>query len=282
MAKKKERSELRVAPTPSPPPISRNCYDLHWLEVEDTTLKGRVYKQHRVSELDGVRPEVEPYLAAALHDHHTYRKRVAALLRELGHAETAAFFANEMPKADRTRKGNFGEVVASEHLVQRYGCSMPVYKLRHRDGDLPMRGEDIVAFELDAKGSIKCVVIGEAKAVKKFRTSTVTDAYARLKAAYKPRPKTLSLLSNILMGQGNEALATQIDLLSVALTKRNVKRKNWVFLINEAQPDDPFGVLAQEAQKEDQLCCVGITLPGLTQLVNALFDSDPTVLAEGS
>lgn len=273
MAKKKRRTTR--PPAPEPAPLSRQTYDLYWLEVEDKTQAERAFAEQKAVESDGIRATIKPFLAEALHDHHTPRQRVAQVLAELGYAGAAEYFSQELPKADRTRKGNFGEVVASEHLSQRYGYSMPVFKLRHRDSGLPMRGEDIVAFEVSGEGEIVRVIIGEAKAVKRFAKATVRAAHERLKIAYQPRPKTLAMLSNILYDRGDDALAEQIDRISAALPKRAFPCSHWIFVINEAQPEEPFAVLAEDGGVIDELCCVGVTLPELTELVDALFDAGP-------
>lgn len=281
LAKKKRTSRTRSPKTLERGPLSRDTYDLYWLDVSDSSLRDRSFKQHRVVEQDGSRSTIQPSLAEALHDHHVGRARVSAVLERLGHSEAAAFFSQELPKDNRTRKGNFGEVVASEHLVQRFGYSMPVFKLRYRDSQLPMRGEDIVAFELNDSAEIVRVVIGEAKAVIRFRRDTVVEALERLKSAFKPRPMTLSMLANILFDRGEDALAEQIDNVSFALAKRNFPRSHWIFLINETQPADPFAVIAEDTDPIDGLCCVGIELPELTELVDTLFDAGPVPAPEG-
>lgn len=275
MPKRKPAPQEHPKAAPHKRPLSRETYDLHWLDVADGSVAGRRFKQHRVLERDGIRSAVQPFLAEALRDHHITRARIAACLRTLNHAQAADFFAQEVPRAPKTRKGNFGEVVASEHLMQRYGYSMPVFKLRYRDSHLPMRGEDIVAFELDRAGSIVRVVIGEAKAVNAFRQRTVDDAHARLKSAFNPRPMTLSMLSNILYERGDDALAEQVDRVSIALLKGDFPRSNWIFLINETQPHDPFAVLANESDLIGDLCCVSVQLPELNRLVEELFSDLP-------
>lgn len=273
MAKKKRRTTR--PPTPDPAPLSRQTYDLYWLEVEDKSQADRAFAEQKAVESDGIRATIEPFLAEALHDHHTPRQRVAQVLADLGYAGAAEYFSQELPKADRTRKGNFGEVVASEHLSQRHGYSMPVFKLRHRDSGLPMRGEDIVAFEVNGEGEIVRVIIGEAKAVKRFKKATVREAHERLKVAYQPRPKTLAMLSNILYDRGDNALAAQIDRISATLPKRQFPCSHWIFIINETQPEDPFAVLAEDGELIDELSCIGVALPELTDLVDALFDAGP-------
>ncbi len=274
MPTKKRTTRTRLQ---EPAGLSRHTYDLYWLDVEDGDQSDRPFAEKTAHESEGSRAAVEPFLVEAIQDHHTSRQRVAQVLDELGHAEAAEFFAQELPKADRTRKGNFGEVVASEHLIQRYGYSMPVFKLRYRDSALPMRGEDIVAFEVNDTGKIVRVIIGESKAAKRYRSETVREAHERLRGAYRPRPKTLAMLSNILYDKGDDALAAQIDRISISLPRRAFPCAHWIFVIYENQPQDPFAVLAENGEAITDLCCVSVTLPEMTDLVDTLFDAGPVL-----
>jgi hypothetical protein len=142
-----------------------------------------------------------------------------------------------------------------------------------------MRGEDIVAFDISGDGKIARVIIGEAKLAKKYNKQTVIGAIQRLKTAYNPRPMTLSLLSNILAGQGNE-LYIEIDRVSDLLSKKGFPRQNWIILINEKQPDDPFVAVAEDDEPLSNMECIGITLPDVTTLVNELFDAGPRPSSE--
>ena len=188
--------------------ISRDNFDGHWLRSLESAHHYENLEHLPVQEIEDSRQLVEHAVRQAIVDHHIHRQRIAERLRTLGHEVAATFFADELPKNQQTRKGNFGEVVASEHLVQRFGCAMPVLKLRYRDSaNLPMRGEDIVAFQIE-DGRITCVCVGEAKAVVTYRRQTVLEAHKRLDHAYHPRPLTLAMIAQILYDRGDKKRAT--------------------------------------------------------------------------
>ncbi|MGH8645383.1 MAG: Hachiman antiphage defense system protein HamA [Gammaproteobacteria bacterium] len=211
-------------------------------------------------------------LSRAIVDHHVHRQRVADRLQALGHSAAAEFLREGLPRDDRTRKGNFGEVVASEHLIQRYGYTMPVFKLRYRDSNLPMRGEDIVAFKIDHQQRISCVIIGEAKTVVRYSADTVRHARERLKTAYHPRPMTLGMLAEILYGMDNQTLASQIDDIAIRLAKDAFPRENWIFLICQDCPADPLACLNGNGNTLPDLRCANLSLSDLTGFVYQLFD----------
>ena len=253
---------------------SRETYDAYWLHgrSDERSEAPQGHEEVFLTEMPGSRGTVAGLISSAIVDHHFHRARIADRLADLGYSEAAAFFADELPKTNNTRKGNFGEVIASEHLIQRYGFRMPVFKLRFRDvRDMPMRGEDIVAFRMNQEGQIEEVIVGEAKTVVRYRGSTVKEAHDRLREAYYPRPMTLSMLSEILYESGNAETARQIDRVSDALARGDFDRSNWIFLINEKQPADAFACLDDKNQIPN-LNCIGIELPGLTEFINSLFE----------
>jgi len=255
-------------------PLSRHTFDLHWLRERPHEANHDDITHSLLDDSPECRELVRPHLAQAILDHHIHDRRIAALVRRLGYDQAAAFFAAHLPKENNTRKGNFGEVVASEHLIQRYGYDMPVFKLRFRDShELAMRGEDIIAFEMD-NGSVARVIIGEAKCIVRYQKSTVRSAHKRLADAVRPRPMSLSMLSEILYNEGRDELAAEIDRVSLEFAQRDFPRQNWIILINQDQPDDPFAFLEEEdVDLVAELHCIGVSLGDLTGLVNHVFDN---------
>ncbi|MCK4659367.1 MAG: DUF1837 domain-containing protein [Phycisphaerae bacterium] len=255
------------------PELCRDTYDLHWL-TPGTPQPYTQLEHHPLSEIEGSREVIRDSLSRAIVDHHFHRRRIADRLAALGHTHVARFFREELPRNDRTRKGNFGEVVASEHVIQRYGYSMPVLKIRYRDShNLPMRGEDIVAFELNAQQQIQRVIVGEAKAVVRYGRATVTQAHERLQKAYQPRPMTLSMIAEILYEVGNDQLEQQIDAVSDHLRSGHFPRDNWIFLINQRQPDDPFRCLEDDQDVVPNLHCANLSISALSEFVTDLFEN---------
>ena len=262
----------RASPTPVAG-ITRENFDSHWVDPFVPTPASTRAVLKPLVERNAIRDQIRQPLADAVLEHHSHRERVAARLTALGHDRTAAWIRQQLPRDDRTRKGNFGEVVSSEHLCQRYGYVMPVFKLRYRDNpELPMRGEDVVAFKMTSS-QIDAVVIGEAKTVRRFATQTVLDAHERLRTAYNPRPMTLSMLAEILYGMEQMALAEQVDIVSDRLAEGSFPREYWIFLINEVQPPAPFACLDTLPAVVSPLHCVSLPLADFNAFINSVFDS---------
>lgn len=252
--------------------MNRGNFDGHWLTPSGPLPQYTKFSHRPVGEVAGVRDAAKPSLSQAIVDHHLHRQLVADRLRDLGHLQTAAVIADELPKSDRTRKGNFGEVIASEHLVQRYGFLMPVFKLRFRDHpNLPMRGEDVIAFVRDAQGAITKVCVGEAKVIVAFAHQTVEKAHERLAYTYHPHPETLHLIVSILHERGDHAFARDVDRLRDRLASGAVAQENWIFIITDDAPQDPFVRLESMPQVVPSLNCVNLRLPDLSAFVTDLF-----------
>jgi len=254
--------------------VNRDNFDSLWLE-SDNSGKSYIKFQHLpVKEKDEIRESVKPALVESILDHHFQSQRIKGSLERLGFAKAAKYFITQLPKEDRTRKGNFGEVVASEHLCQRYGYKMPVFKLRFMDNpNMPMRGEDVVAFEIAEDNKITAICIGEAKTMERYNRDKVEKAHKRLVISYHPHPVTLSLISNILHERGNHDLAEQIDVIVETLGLRSVPRHNWLFVITGNQPRDPFGPIEEIDDVIENLRTVSLYLPQLSSFIKEIFEN---------
>ena len=255
--------------------ITRDNFDKHWLELEpEPGSKTEGFKTVRLKEADCSRDVVRGPLLSALYDHHIHPDRVAGTLQRLKYKKAAAVLIESFPKGENTRKGNFGEVVASEHLRQRYGYEIPVYKLRYADNpQMPQRGEDLVAFETNEDRTILKLCIGEAKVRSTHDKASILAAHGRLCKAYHPYPIALSLIAAVLHDRGDHDLAEQVDVLIETLAEDRFPRTNWIFVITENQPEDAFEAITEESEIVEDLTCVHLRLERLGDLIDTLFDS---------
>ncbi len=253
-------------------PIDRNTFDGHWLEASDGITAYTKFKHRPVAERTGTRATITDHLAAAVVDHHVPRPAVENALRRLKFTKAAESLLSRFPTDHNTRMGNFGEVLASEHLRQRYGYQMPVFKLRFMDTPaMPMRGEDIVAFRISLKSTITTLCIGESKVLQDFDARQVEDAHGRLTQAYRPHPVSLVTISNILY-ERNDPLAEQVDRIIQTLGTKPVPRDNWIFICTGNMPADPFRSVQEHRRPIENLTCVNLRLDGLVAFVNGIFD----------
>ena len=253
--------------------ITRDTFDQFWFD-EKTARRIDRFRSISLEEVEGSRSVVESSLLAALYDHHIHPRRVAGALRRLGYERAATALLDHFPKEDSTRKGNFGEVVASEHLRQRHGLNMLVFKLRYADNpNMPQRGEDLIAFEMNEQARIVVLCIGEAKVRSGDSSAAVRSAHERLANAFHPYPVALSLISSVLHDQNQHALAEQVDGLMETIAQRDFPRQNWIFVITEYQPQNAFQALTEDLGLVENLTCVHIRLKDLGTFISRLFES---------
>jgi hypothetical protein len=149
---------------------------------------------------------------------------------------------------------------------------MPVFKLRFMDNpNMPMRGEDIVAFEITEDKKIIAICIGETKTLETYSKSKVKQAYEQIIKAHHSQPTSLSLICNILYERGEDDLAKQIDEILETLASKPFPRHNWIFIITGNKPIDPFGSIEEMDTVVDNLRTVSLCLPQISLFVNDVF-----------
>jgi len=254
--------------------VKRNNFDTFWLETDASGKGYTKFKHLPLKEKHGARESIKPALATAILDHHFHCETIKGALERLGFAKAARYFSTRLPKQENTRKGNFGEVIASEHLRQRHRYKFPVFKLRFMETpNMPMRGEDIVAFKIDEDNKITAICIGEVKTLERYNQNQVEKAHKRLVMAYHPYPVTLSLICTILHERGDHDLAEQIDVILETLGLRPFPRHNWLFIITGDRPRDPFGPIEEIDSVVENLRTVSLHLPRLSLFVNEIYEN---------
>jgi hypothetical protein len=236
--------------------LTRVNFDAHWLADSTASTAYTRFHHRPVLERADSRARIKGPLAEAIVDHHVAPEAVAGVLERRGYAKANEFLTRRLPADARTRTGNFGEVLASEHLRQRYGYEMPVFKLRYCEHpNMPMRGEDLVAFRLDDHRTVIGLCVGEAKTAQAFSAQEVRDAHERLRVAYHPHPVSLCMISNLLHDRG-DPLAEQIDAILERLSSESFPRENWIFIVTGNRPRDPFSDIEALKDVVEHLSCV--------------------------
>jgi len=250
------------------PKINRTNFDAFWIEY-DSYIDNSEFIECILIEKPGSRELIKEALNQTILEHHFPLKTIQRHLKKLEFDN----LARELPIGN-TRKGNFGEIVASEHLCQRYNYEMPVYKLRYRDSPMPMRGEDVVAFKIE-NGIIKAISIGEAKFMAEFDSTEVKNAHIKLEKTYSVKPYTLSQIRNILDDKDDE-LALQVDNIIGKLGSGEFPRENWIFIVSGTKSNNPFGILKNMSTIEN-LHVFNLYLENLIEFTEEVYKVNRTV-----
>ncbi|MGO4562993.1 Hachiman antiphage defense system protein HamA [Rhizobiales bacterium 3FA27D7] len=161
----------------------------------------------RYTEREGGRAGIAGRLPDLVRSHYDDMNRIAEDVAALGYAGAAALLAERLPRTARARSGELGEIFASELVEQALGFTIPVRRLRYKDGrEMALRGDDFIGIRLDADGGL-ALMKGEAKSRANLASRTITDARAAL-SRDGGRPTATSLLfvaDRLMEGDGEGA-----------------------------------------------------------------------------
>ncbi|CDZ68047.1 Hypothetical protein NGAL_HAMBI2605_63300 [Neorhizobium galegae bv. orientalis] len=128
-----------------------------------------------------------------LRSHYDDMTRIADDIKELGFPGAAALLAERLPRSPRARSGELGEILATELVEEQLGFSVPIRRLRYKDGrEMALRGDDFIGVRVDATGQL-FLLKGEAKSRANLAGATISEARSAL-SRDNGRPTATSLL----------------------------------------------------------------------------------------
>lgn len=216
----------------------------------------------------------EPF-ARTIFVHHNDPDEYKDIVAELGYEQAAQEF-DKRPHDDKTRKCNFGEILASEYLRQVEDYDLPVYRLRwNTNPDTSMRGEDVLAFKLgNPDGTGREICVTEAKVLSRYDKRAVKAAHKQLRSGHRPRPNSIPFVYSVLRLKGQREKAAAILAFQNRLAPHPPVRRNFLMLVTGNRPRNPFQVIEVEPEMVDNLTATNLSLTDLTNLVNELFEAE--------
>lgn len=147
----------------------------------------------KLTEKAGGREAIEAYLPEVIRSHYDEMERIAEDVRELGYPLAAAILAERMPRSLRARSGELGEILATELVEEVMGYTVPVRRLRYKDGrEMALRGDDFIGVRIDAEEHLHFLK-GESKSRAVLSRATIKEAREAL-VRDGGRPTAVSLL----------------------------------------------------------------------------------------
>lgn len=264
-----ERPEYRIlGDHPSPPhPISEAfCGSNAW------TKSGGFHRA--LTEMDGSRSLAIQYLQNLLTKHHVSpeaQKRSAEqrkALEQLG-LGTALARLRRFPTNPSTQKGNLAEIVLAEYVAASTAAAPPVYRLRYNPNvDQSMKGDDVLAFDLDAD-PVR-IVVGEAKFRGVSSSAAVTELVDGLVRSHKAGvPASLQFVADRLFEEGDAKTGARVMECAV-LFARGKLRLDYVGLLLS---DEKAGarVTSSTPATKTRLAMISLSISDPEQLVASCF-----------
>ena len=246
-----------------------------WLECGTPWPVYTRFRHAPLSERADGRDRVFEPLARTVFIHHNDPEEYNEIVADLGYEQAAQEF-DKRPHDDKTRKGNFGEILASEYLRQVEGYDLPVYRLRlNTNPDTSMRGEDVLAFKLgNPDGTGREICVTEAKVLSKYDKRAVEAAHKQLRSGHRPKPNSFTFVCSVLWQKGQREKAAAIRAFLNRSTPHPPLRRNFLMLVTGSRPRNPFLVIEDEPEVVVNLTAANLSLTDLTNLVNELFEAE--------
>ena len=169
-----------------------------------------------LSESRESRGTVSPELREIVRDHYMSPEMWSKRLEDLGAPETAKMLKELLPKSKRARSGDTGEILATEVAEQELGYTVPIRRLRWKDGrDAALRGDDIVGVAHDSSGKVQFLK-GESKSRVTLKSSVINEAAQSLDAHMgRPSPHSILFVASRLRELGEDELATELEIATL-------------------------------------------------------------------
>lgn len=159
----------------------------------------------KLTERAGGRAAIEAALPDCIRSHYDDMERIAEEIRDLGYPHAATILAERMPRSARARSGELGEILATELVEEQMGYTVPVRRLRYKDGrEMALRGDDFIGIRVDAEDHLH-LLKGESKSRAALAGATITEARAALsKDEGRPTATSLLFIADRLMDHTDE------------------------------------------------------------------------------
>lgn len=201
-----------------------------WVEYQDTECTDR--KRHRyLSEKSDQREKAIETVAKWLVTYHLSKSKSMELRKKQKilvkyNFEEYAKSLHVFPNEDKTKKGNFGEVILTEYLSQVSGIKVLVFKLHYNPNvDQSMKGDDVLLIDENK------IILGESK----FRATPSKEAVkeaSHLMSDTLALPMSLGFIAEILFEQGQQELAEKIYDIQYRMSRTDFDIKNIGFLLS--------------------------------------------------
>lgn len=174
------------------------------------------------------------------------------------------------PEKDYVEKGDFSEIISSEHLIQNYNFQFPYIKIQDKpNSETSNHGDDLLGFKFNDAEEISEISLGEVKFRKDFSNYVFKDAHKQLKESYHPKPKSLKYIVTHVVKQKNKNYKQFINLLRPnALTK--IKISHWIFCVTEKSHNNLD--IHDETDFLNNLTLISFYLPNISPYIHEIYE----------
>ncbi len=159
-----------------------------------------------LAEKAGARAAIRNRLIQTVRSHYDDLGRIADDVAALGFPGAAEILRERLPRTKRARSGELGEILATELVEEEVGYTVPVRRLRYKDGrEMALRGDDFIGVKDDEEQRLR-LLKGEAKSRRALGKATITQAREALsRDTGRPTATSLLFVADRLLEQNDAA-----------------------------------------------------------------------------
>lgn len=152
-------------------------------------------------------------VAKAVPDYYTDPKRIAGLLKKLGKPAAADYVQHKLPTQVSIRSGDLGEILCNAYVHEATPFNLGIKRLRWKDHrNMSMRGEDVLAFNLNSSSGGLKILKAEVKSRAGIRAAVIDEARAALSANNGlPSPHAIAFVADRSNEAGDPVLGDALD-----------------------------------------------------------------------
>lgn len=153
-----------------------------------------------------------PNLRELVKGHYVDPDITANRIAALGAPKTAELLREHIPTKKKARSGDIGEILATEVAEQELNYTVPIRRLRWKDGrEMALRGDDIIGIARNNKGKL-LMLKGESKSRAALSTTVLDEAGSALdRDRGRPTRHSVLFVAERLREQGNDDLAEELE-----------------------------------------------------------------------
>jgi len=255
--------------------IDEDNFINHWLKQEYTKVKS--CQLYCVNEkLD--KENVKNFLAKKVAEHITTPDLLKAL-KDLNKEKLAIEIENYVPTKDNIRKGDFGEILTVENLVQWQGYEKS-FKLRHKSIiNRSEEGHDVFLLKINSDEKF-LIGVAETKTHMKYQKITFQNAHNEFKEKLEKDHQFKDALSYMKkeLAKDFPKVVEKLAIYSQSIDLNEFPRENWIFLISSNKPKNVKNHIENDDDLIKSMNFVSIHINQLEEFIDEIWGMCPNAI----
>lgn len=244
-----------------------------WCVESEETLSKHKLRQMAVNATTQM--QAVKAIAKTIPDYYTDPQRLASLLKKLGKPAAADHLEQKLPTKMPIRSGDLGEILCNAYVQEVTPFKLGIKRLRWKDHrNMSMRGEDVLAFNLESQSSSLQILKAEVKSRAEMATAVIKEARAALSANNElPSPHALAFVADRSHEIGDKILGDALDKAQLKDGIHPSQVSHMLFTFSGNNPTQLLKTNLQAYTGSVPQHYVGLHVQGHQDFINAIFEA---------